>query len=61
VRFPADAGGICHDGVLFCEETTTIAVAFLTAGPLGPPVPGSLMQRVILAVRRALGDVLPQL
>lgn len=52
-------GGLPHDSVLFCEELTTIDRDFLARGPLGPAVPAQLMERVLLAVRRALGDVVP--
>jgi mRNA interferase MazF len=52
-------GGLPHDSVLFCEELTTIDRDFLARGPLGLAVPPELMARVLLAVRRALGDVVP--
>jgi len=52
-------GGLDHDSVLFCEEITTLIRDFLEAGPLGDPVPESLLRRVLRAVRRALGEVLP--
>lgn len=47
-------GGINHDSVLFCEELTTIDQAFLTDGPLGPPVPDELLDSVVLAVHNAI-------
>lgn len=53
------AGGLPHDSVLFCEELTTIDRDFLARGPLGPQAPPELMERVLLAVRRALGDFIP--
>jgi len=52
-------GGLDHDSVLFCEEITTVARDFLESGPLGNPVPEALLRRVLRAVRRALGEVLP--
>ena len=53
-------GGLDHDSVLLCEEVSTIAREFLDRGPLGQPVPDSLLARVVRAVRRAVGDVLPE-
>ncbi|MFI5266417.1 MAG: hypothetical protein ACHQ7M_03475 [Chloroflexota bacterium] len=52
--------GLVHDGVLFCEEITTLVHDFLACAPLGPLVPEVLLRRVLRAVRRALGDVLPE-
>jgi hypothetical protein len=43
--------------VLFCEELTTIAEDFLADGPLGLPVPEGLLRQVVLAIRRAIGEV----
>ncbi len=60
VRIAEGVGGIAHDSVLFCEEITTISHDFLTNGPLGPLVPPALLGQVVRAVRRALGEVLPE-
>lgn len=60
VRLPAGQGGIDHDSVLFCEEITTIDRDFLSRGPLGEPVSAALLDQVIRAVRRALGEVVPE-
>lgn len=60
VRITAGTGGIRHDSVLFCEEITTIADTLLARGPLGAAVPASLLDHVLRAVRRALGEVLPE-
>jgi mRNA-degrading endonuclease toxin of MazEF toxin-antitoxin module len=60
VFLPAGAGGIPHGSVLFCEEITTIAERFLGDGPLGRRVPEPILQRVGRAVRRALGEALPE-
>ncbi|MBI2911327.1 MAG: type II toxin-antitoxin system PemK/MazF family toxin [Chloroflexi bacterium] len=60
VPLPAGTGGIDHDSILFCEEITTIDRDFLDGGPLGEPVSESLLRRVVRAVRRALGDVVPE-
>lgn len=50
-------GGLEHDSVLFCEEITTLDMDYLEEGPLGEPVPKSLMHRVIRGIRIALGDI----
>ena len=60
VALPAGTGGVPHDSVLFTEEITTIDRQFLARGPLGTPVPASLLDEVVRAVRRALGDVVPE-
>src|ERR1700693_1429677 len=54
------AGGGRRSGVLFCEEVTNIDREFLARGPLGPRVSGPVLDAVVRAVRRALGDALPQ-
>jgi len=60
VPLRAGQGGLQHDSVLFCEEISTIQDGFLGRGPLGPSVPEGVLQQVIRAVRRALGEVLPE-
>lgn len=60
VPIAAGVGGLDHESVLFCEEITTIDRDFLSRGPLGPPVPESVLELVARAVRRALGEVLPE-
>lgn len=59
VSLRGGVGGIDHDSIVFCEEITTIHYDFLAEGPLGPPVPGSVLEAVLRAVRRALGEVVP--
>jgi mRNA-degrading endonuclease toxin of MazEF toxin-antitoxin module len=54
---PAPGTGLHHDSVLFCEELTTIDTDFLTDdGPHGRVTP-DLLAQVVLAVRRAIGDL----
>jgi hypothetical protein len=53
---PADGAGLQHDSVLFCEELTTIDEDFLENGPRGR-VSVDLLDDVVIAVRRALGDL----
>ena len=53
---PAEGTGLRYDSVLFCEELTTVDKSFLEDGPRGRVAPG-LLDQVVLAVRRALGDL----
>lgn len=50
-------GGLNHDSLLFCEEITTVDMESLEDGPMGERVPESLLQRVVRAVRIAMGDI----
>jgi mRNA interferase MazF len=52
---PAAGSGLRYDSVLFCEELTTVDKSFLEDGPRGR-VSQELLDQVIIAVRRALGD-----
>jgi mRNA-degrading endonuclease toxin of MazEF toxin-antitoxin module len=56
VGLPARSSGLRHDGVIFCEEITTIDHDFLARGPVGTLSP-KLMDAVLRAVRRAIGEV----
>jgi hypothetical protein len=53
-------GGMPHDSILFCEEITMIDHDFLTDGPAGPRLSKGVVDEVVRAVRRALGDVVPE-
>lgn len=53
----AGSGGLRRAGVLYCEEITTLDRQFLGRGPLGPPLKEAVLDAVVRAVRRALGDV----
>lgn len=57
VSLPAGAGGLRRPGFLFCEEIKTIDRDFLSHGPLGPRLAGPILEAVVRAVRRALGNV----
>lgn len=59
VSLPAGAGGLRNDSVMFCEEVTTIDRDFLNRGPLGPRLAGELMEAIVRAIRRAIGEVVP--
>ena len=56
VHIERGVGGLRRDGVLFCEELTTLDRDVLSRGPWGPAVPGEVLTAVIRGVRRALGE-----
>jgi mRNA-degrading endonuclease toxin of MazEF toxin-antitoxin module len=60
VPIRAGLGGIIHDSVLACEQLATLHKMFVVDGPLGPPVSPSPLGRVNRAIRRALGEVVPE-
>lgn len=60
VRVDRGVGGLRKDGVLFCEELTTLDRDFLSRGPWGPTVPSALLQAVVRAVHRALGEAVAE-
>ena len=59
VVVPARSTGLRHESVAFCDEITTIDRDFLFRGPVGA-LSQSLMDAVVRAVRRALGDVVAE-
>ncbi|HEY8864732.1 MAG TPA: type II toxin-antitoxin system PemK/MazF family toxin [Candidatus Dormibacteraeota bacterium] len=59
VVLPARSSGLRHDSVIFCEEITTIDHDFLGRGPVGTLSP-KLMDAVVRAVRRAIGEVVAE-
>lgn len=60
VPLAAGLGGVRRDSVLFCEEITTIDRDFFRRGPWGASVGADVLDAVLRAVRRALGEVLPE-
>jgi mRNA-degrading endonuclease toxin of MazEF toxin-antitoxin module len=60
IPLPAGMSGLRHDSVLFCEEVTTLDHVFFERGPLGTRVGPELLDRVVRAIRRAVGDVVPE-
>lgn len=42
-----------------CEQIACLDKQFLVRGPLGRPLPDSLISDVVRAIRRAVGEVLP--
>jgi mRNA-degrading endonuclease toxin of MazEF toxin-antitoxin module len=55
LAIPGEGTGLSYDSVLFCEELTTVDIDFLTDGPHAR-VSAELLNDVVIAVRRALGD-----
>jgi hypothetical protein len=53
-------GGLDHLSVAFCEEIATIDRDFLRRGPLGSRIDAPLMEAVMRAIRRAIGEVVPE-
>lgn len=60
VPIPAGTTGLRHPGLLFCEEITTIDRDFLNGGPLGSRLSRSILDSALRAVRRAVGEVVPE-
>ncbi len=60
VSLDAGSGGIKRPSVLFCEELTTIDREFLARGPWGPPVDTEILRAVVRAIRRAVGETVPE-
>jgi len=59
VLLPAGTGGLRHDSMAKCEQITTLDKRFLTDGPFAGPVSEGLLDEVVRAIRRAVGEVLP--
>jgi len=60
VQLTSGSGGIKKDSVLFCEELTTLDRDFLGRGPWGSPVEADVLRAVVRAIRRAVGETLPE-
>lgn len=60
VALPAGVGGLEHDSVVFCDEITTVHHGFMGQEPLGSRVPGVILKEVVKAIRRAVGNVVPE-
>ena len=59
VAIDAGEGGLRRPSVLFCEELSTLDHEFLNDGPLGRPVSGFVLDQVVRAIRRAIGEAVP--
>ena len=60
VALPAGTGGLDHDSVVFCDEITTLHHRFMRERPLGSAVPGWILRDVVKAIRRSVGDLVPE-
>jgi mRNA-degrading endonuclease toxin of MazEF toxin-antitoxin module len=60
VELAAGTGNLPADSVLFCEEITTIDHDFLANGPLGEAIAAHMMERVVRAIRRAIGETVSE-
>ena len=59
VLLPAGVGGQRRDSMAKCEQITTLDKRFLVRGPYGGRVPSALLDQVVRAVRRAIGEAIP--
>jgi mRNA-degrading endonuclease toxin of MazEF toxin-antitoxin module len=61
VFLPAGQGGIDHDSILFCDEIVCLDMDLVSLedGPQGGVVDDEIVEAVVIAVRRAIGDVVP--
>jgi hypothetical protein len=61
VFLPAEQGGVEHDSILFCDEIVCLDMEFISIedGPQGGIVDEDILEAVVIAVRRAIGDVVP--
>src|SRR5205807_3223615 len=60
VAIAAGTGSVPVDSIVFCEEITTIDRDFLARGPIGPPLDRHRMDEIVRAIRRAIGEVVPE-
>lgn len=60
VPLAAGQGGLKKESVLFCEEMTTIDRRFVARGPWGDRVEDDVLRMVVRAVRRAIGEAVPE-
>jgi len=59
VLLPAGAGGLRQDSMAKCEQIATLDKRYLVRGPFAGRVSDPLLDQVVRAVRRAIGEVLP--
>lgn len=50
VRLPRGAGALPHASIAFCDEVTTLSHRFLDRGPLGSPVPATILADLVAAI-----------
>jgi mRNA interferase MazF len=58
VLLPSGTGGLPRDSMAKCEQVTTLEKRLLGHSPLGEQVPTPVLDAVVRAIRRAIGDVL---
>lgn len=56
VLVPAGAGGQRYDSMAQCEQIVALDKSLLVQGPLAAPVPEPLLNEIVRAIRRAVGD-----
>ena len=61
VVLPEGEGGMHHESILFCDEVTCISEYFVVMdeGSLGPAVDDGTLDKVVIGIRRAVGDIVP--
>jgi len=60
IQLAAGQGGLKRASVLFCEEVTTIERRFVARGPWGGQVEDDVLRAIVRAVRRAIGEAVPE-
>ncbi len=60
VALPARTSALDHDSVILCEEITTIDRDFLKQGPIGRKLNAGTVDAIVRAIRRAVGEVVPE-
>jgi hypothetical protein len=60
VPIRAGLGGMTYDSVPACEQIATLHKMCVVEGPPGPPISPAWRGRVNRAIRRALGEVVPE-
>ena len=59
VLLPAGVGGQRHDSMAKCEQIATLDKRLFVRGPFAGRVPESVLDQVVRAIRRAVGEALP--
>ena len=58
IFLPAEEGGLPNDSLAKCEQITTLDKSLLGSGPLGAPIKFGYRERIINAIKIAIGDTL---
>ena len=59
VMISAQVSGLRQNSMAKCEQVTTLDKRFLGTTPIGRRLPDSLLNDVVRAIRRAIGETLP--